>query len=584
MLITFLIIILITAALPLKAYGLEEPAVSQYLDKTLTEMTAKKAVKGAVVSVVKENNTVLSKGYGFADDKNGIAADYQNTAFRIGSISKTFVAVAAQQLAQKGKLDMNTSVSKYLESDFPKFKYDITMNNLLTHTAGFEDMISGIAVYDIRQALPLSLSVRKYMPNQVFTPGEIVSYSNYGIGLAAYIIERIAEEDFYRYVDENIFKPLGMTKTSFELDFDDVTISKAYTTKGEEAREPLINFYPEGSVISTADDMSKYMMWLMDNSDNVLTAEAKHQIFNQHFTNATEFEGMGYTWNRKESNGVLYYDKKGESVNFFSRIVIYPQQKTGVFLSFNTYVDEKELDGIMDHITSLILGQEKQYSPYTGEQTADISGYYVTTFSNFEHIEKFLNLLVPGRIIHISGSLTSGFKMNGNKLLPLGENYYSTPIGNLKLVKKSGRSYLASNTATSYLQTNWYESSNIQKIVLAFFIVTSFTMLITGIFTILRRKSDKMNYFLGSLSIIHFALFVVLCISLLNGISDYSLIDMTPSIKIYSKLITLTSGTSILFTVYLFIKRIFKVKNIPLIFWNIANMLFCLWMIQVNIL
>jgi CubicO group peptidase (beta-lactamase class C family) len=138
-------------------------------------MVDQKQVKGAIVSIISNGTNELCKGYGFADEEKGIAAHEDNTAFRIGSISKTFVAVAAQQLSRNGKLDMNASVDLYLEEDFPKFKYDMTMNDLLTHTAGFEDMFSGIAAHDISKAEPLELSIRKYIPAQVFVPGEVVS-------------------------------------------------------------------------------------------------------------------------------------------------------------------------------------------------------------------------------------------------------------------------------------------------------------------------------------------------------------------------------------------------------------------------
>lgn len=116
----------------------------------------------------------------------------------------------------------------------------------------------------------------------------------------------------------------------------------------------------------------------------------------------------------------------------------------------------------MDGITELILGPKKSQKVYNGEQTADISGYYIPTRSSFTNIERLMNFLTPNKIMHISGTVTDGFKMNGQELLPIGENYYSTPIGNLKYIEKNGRAYLANNTAISYVRIHWYESSMIQ--------------------------------------------------------------------------------------------------------------------------
>lgn len=562
----------------------EETGVSQYIDKTLSAMICQRQTKGAIVSVVKDGTDELCKGYGFADEENKVAADEDSTAFRIGSISKTFVAIAALQLVQEGKLDMNASVMEYLEDDFPRFTYDITMKDLLTHTAGFEDMLTGIGVQDIKKAEPLALSIRKYMPSQVFKPGEVISYSNYGIALAAYVIECITGQDFYQYADANIFKPLGMANTSFELDYAGVAVSKAYSRNGDEAFEPLINLYPEGSVVSTAVDMAKYMRWLMDDSDVVLSVDAKKQLFEKHFTMADEFEGMGYTWNRKERNGVMYYDKKGETVNFYSRIALYPQQKTGVFLSFNTHVKEEELNNIMDGVTDLVLGSKQPQIIYNGKQTADISGYYITTRSSFQNMERLMNFLTPNKIIHISGSIYGGFKMKGEELLPIGENYYSTPIGNLKFIEKDGRAYLANNTAISYVRIHWYESGMIQMIVVTVFSVLSLLMAAAEIMRVFTRRADKKKHFIAVLSIIHFTWLIVMYVLIFNGISNFILLNMTIPIRTFGILIAITSVAGILYTAYLLVRKLFKPDNILLIVWNISSLLFCIWMVQVNIL
>lgn len=584
-LISLVVALILLVASPFSAVAaVEETNVSKYIDRTLTEMVDQKQFKGAVVSVVSDGVVDFCKGYGFADEENKVAASEDSTAFRIGSISKTFVAIAAQQLVQEGKLDMNASVLEYLEDDFPKLTYDITMKNLLTHTAGFEDMLTGIAIYDMDKAEPLALSIRKYMPAQVFEPGEVISYSNYGIALAAYVIECITGQDFYLYADANIFKPLGMTNTSFELDYAGVAVSKAYSRNGDEASEPLINLYPEGSVVSTAEDMAKYMRWLMDDSDVVLSVDSKKQLFEQHFTMADEFEGMGYIWNRKERNGFMYYDKKGETVNFYSRIAIYPQQKTGVFLSFNTYVKEEELNSIMDGVTELLLGSKQPQRIYNGEQTADINGYYITTRSSFNNMEKVMNFLTPNKMIHITGSITEGFKMKGERLLPLGENYYSTPIGNLKFIEKDGRAYLANNTAISYVRIHWYESGMIQMLVAAMFAVLSLLVAAAGIMRLSGRRKDRKEHFISVLSIIHCAWFIVMCCLIFTGLSNFNLLSYSVPIRIFALLVATTSVGGILYTAYLLVRKVFKPDNILLIAWNISSLLFCLWMVQVNIL
>lgn len=579
-----LVIIMMLMMFPFAVIGQEESSISQYLDKMLAEMVNQKEVKGAIISVVAQDRVELCKGYGMADDAEGIAANEDNTAFRIGSVSKTFVAVAALKLVQEGKLDLNAPISDYLQVDFPKFKYDITMHDLLTHTAGFEDIISGIAVDDINQAETLAVSIRKYMPAQVFVPGEVISYSNYGIALAAYVIECITGEEFYKYADHNIFVPLGMTSTSFALDHHGVKVSKAYAANGRETTEPLINLYPEGSAVSTAVDMARYMQWLMDDNTKVLNKEYKQQLFQQHYTMADEFEGIGYTWNRKGRNGILYYEKKGETDNFLSRIVIYPQQKTGVFISFNTKVDEEKIEVMMNGINNLLLGTDKQISVYVGEQTKNISGYYVANRSSFNTPEKILNILIPNRILKITGNPSDGFKLNGEKLLPVGNNYYSSPIGYLKFIEKNGSLFMATDSAISYVQTNWYESKAPQMIITGLFAATLFLMAVISMISLLRRRGPKMNRFLAVVFMTEFAAFIGMCVLLLVGISSYQILKMALFIQVCGIIILGLSVCAVLYLTYLNINKRLSVNRILVITGVISSLLFCLWMGQVNLL
>ena len=147
--------------------------IIDYIDTEINKLVDNKLAKGVAVSIVKNNEVALSKGYGYADEKNGIDVEPESTIFKIGSVSKIFVSFAAIQLEEQGSLDLNTPITQYLEVDFPKFKYPITMENLLTHTAGFEDLYSPLEVELEKDIMPLKKFVRDYMPNQVFKPGEV---------------------------------------------------------------------------------------------------------------------------------------------------------------------------------------------------------------------------------------------------------------------------------------------------------------------------------------------------------------------------------------------------------------------------
>ena len=280
--------------------------VAKAFDQAIQEIIDTKKAKGATATLIINGNVTMTKGYGYADELLNLKTDGDRIGFRIGSISKTFVAVAALIAMEDGKIDLDTDISQYLPKDFPKFKYPVTMKNLLTHTAGFEEQITGMAVKNVSDTEPLSVSVVKHMPAQIFKPNDTASYSNYGIALAAYVIENVTGEDFADYCEKKIFQPLHMNRTTFTYMQDTVYVSKAYLPNGEETSEVFMNLYPEGSAVSTAEDMAKYIQWLLSEDDGLIDKASKEQLFIKQYAMDDAFEGIGYVWNRKIRNGSLY--------------------------------------------------------------------------------------------------------------------------------------------------------------------------------------------------------------------------------------------------------------------------------------
>lgn len=165
-------------------------------------------VAGAVIIVIKDNQIVLSKGYGFSDIENQIPMDPEITVLEWGSIAKLFVWVSAMQLAEQGELDLEEDIRSYLPEDFlTKLNFDeqpITMLNLMHHNAGFEEYIFDLLFDSPEHLVSLEESLKLAEPKQVYKPGKVVAYSNYSTSLAAYIIEGITGQPFYEYVDEHI--------------------------------------------------------------------------------------------------------------------------------------------------------------------------------------------------------------------------------------------------------------------------------------------------------------------------------------------------------------------------------------------
>jgi CubicO group peptidase (beta-lactamase class C family) len=576
-LILILLMIVVSSITP--AFAVESQEISHELHNMVQDIINKGKSKGAVLSVVKDGEIQLCKGYGFADEYLGYDADGEKTAFRIGSVSKTFVAVAAQKLSQEGRLNMNSDISNYLESDFPKLSYPVTMHQLLTHTAGFEDMVTGMAVYNVSDTEELAVNVRKYMPKQIYKPGEVISYSNYGIALAAYVIESITNQNFAEYCEEQIFKPLDMNRTTFRFMHDIVYVSKAYLPNGNETLEPYMNLYPEGSAVSTAEDMSKYMLWLLNTDDTrILSAESKEELFKKQFSMSDEFEGIGYIWNRKSRNDKIFYDKKGETLNFYTRIAVYPQENTGVFLSFNTFVPEHEINEIMNKSTDLLYGEKQEYNLSSGNLTLDIDGLYVSNWSSFKTPEKILRHLIPGKMLSVNKVLNN-YYINGEKITLIGENLYSSEMGLLKFQKINNKIIMSTESAITYVKVPILLHSIVQLIIPVLFIVMTFVVLIREVLLKIKNKSKRYNYTLLLNSFIQIIAFVTLCLLMYKGIAVFALLKYAPYMKFCGWLILLIIVLNIVF-----MRKSGRLKELSLIVWNLLGVVFVGWMVLFNII
>ncbi|MCK5642344.1 MAG: beta-lactamase family protein, partial [Gammaproteobacteria bacterium] len=163
------------------------------------------------------DDEIITRGYGFSDLEKQIVVDSENTLFRAGSISKLFTWTAVMQLVEQGKIDLNADINNYLEAlQIPNtYQQPITMLHLMSHTPGFEDILIGLFTKDWNQKESLYESLIKQIPKRIRPPGTEVSYSNYGTMLAGYIVEQVSGISFDEYIEQKIFKPLGMDMATF---------------------------------------------------------------------------------------------------------------------------------------------------------------------------------------------------------------------------------------------------------------------------------------------------------------------------------------------------------------------------------
>lgn len=194
-----------------KRHELTPEDVAAFFDGFVPLQIEQANIAGAVIAVVKDGTLVFAKGYGFADKAKKIPISPEKTLFRAGSISKLFIWKAVMQQVEQGKLDLDRDVNDYLDFKIPPiFDKPITLRDIMTHIAGFEESIKDLIVNSSEELQPLSQYLQSHMPSRVFSPGSVPAYSNYATTMAAYIVERVSGQNFNDYVEEHIFKPLDM--------------------------------------------------------------------------------------------------------------------------------------------------------------------------------------------------------------------------------------------------------------------------------------------------------------------------------------------------------------------------------------
>ncbi|HEU0210447.1 MAG TPA: serine hydrolase domain-containing protein [Candidatus Udaeobacter sp.] len=330
---------------PYLAAPLTKADFEAFLDGLIPSQLRNRSISGAVLSVVKDGQLLFQKGYGYADfeAKKPIVPD--QTLFRPGSISKLFTATAVMQLVEQGKLDLDRDVNDYLDFAVPKtYSQPVTLRQLLTHTAGFEETLKNLFVVDETDMKPLRTYLVNQMPARIFPPGKVPSYSNYGFTLAGYIVERVSGEKFERYVENHILKPLRMTNSTFDQPLPPrlaPQMSKAYLNTSKKPCDfELVQAAPAGALSTTAADMTRFMLaFLQDGSVDgvaILKPETVRQMESRRFELDPMICGMGITFMEYRMDPVRAIGHGGDTVYFHSDMVLIPDANVGYFISYNS--------------------------------------------------------------------------------------------------------------------------------------------------------------------------------------------------------------------------------------------------------
>ena len=303
-------------------------------------------IAGTTVLVMKDGQILFEKGYGFADAKSRKPVDPRNTIFRLASISKLFTWISIMQLRDQGKVDIDADVNRYLDFKIePAFGKPITLRNLMTHTGGFEEMIDDIIVLDPRREPSLRDDLIVNQPRRLFPPGEVPAYSNYGVGLASYIVQRVSGERFEQYVQDHIFTPLAMKRSSFYQPIQKELaplVSEGYrddTTKPPVGFE-MLNPVGAGGLSSTAADMGRFGQALLNggalDGQRILKASTLAEMWTPQFQASRQLPPICMGFYQNWRNNLRWIGHEGDLTAFHSLFFVEPAEKMVLFVSYNS--------------------------------------------------------------------------------------------------------------------------------------------------------------------------------------------------------------------------------------------------------
>ena len=379
--------------------------VSAFLDGIVPYSIHRGNIAGATVAVVAGGRIIFAKGYGYADVKSRTPVVPDQTLFRPGSVSKLFTWTAVMQQVQAGKLDLDRDINDYLDFKIPEKFGPITLRNLMTHTPGFEDTFDGSFVKSARELVPYREYLLKHLPAEIFPPGKVVAYSNYGAMLAGYIVQRVSGEPYDDYIEHHIFQPLGMDHSTFEQPLPRSLardMAKGYLTASDKKPGPFeyVEVAPAGALSSTATDMAHFMIAQLEGGSydgaSIMSPATTALMHTTQSRMAPGMNGYDLGFYDENRNGLRIIGHAGDTDYFHSDLHLLTDKDVGFFISVNSLGTDGAAEQVRTGVFRAFLDRYYPYTPpveptvaHPQADAARVAGWYLTS----RRIESALGLI-----------------------------------------------------------------------------------------------------------------------------------------------------------------------------------------------
>lgn len=289
-----------------------QTAMASAIDTAIEAEMRDNFIPGVAVVIVKDGKTIYKQGYGVANVETGELVDPDQTIFRIGSISKAVSLLALTRLVDEGKVKRSDDVTRF----FPEienaagFADPVTINHLLTHTTGFDQPGLGRQLggfeYSIEERQAARPSLSEFLADRNLRrankAGAFFRYDTYSPTLAGVILEQMTGKPYDQAMDELVFDPLGMSRTSVEVEPEHVpSLAKGHGYVDGKYQTTPYEIYltpPASSIDATVADMGRFLEALTSGGANqhgrLFSPEMTDTILSAHYRPHPEFSGMSH--------------------------------------------------------------------------------------------------------------------------------------------------------------------------------------------------------------------------------------------------------------------------------------------------
>lgn len=468
---------------------LERSNLEAFFDGVIGYQLGEKHIAGAVVAVVVGDKVVFEKGYGYADVDTRRKVDPETTMFRVGSITKTFTWTAVMQLAEQGKLDLDTDVNKYLK-DFQvpaTFNEPVTLKHCMTHTPGFEDSVIGLFAHE-PDARPLAQVLREQFPTRVRPPGILASYSNHATALAGLVVASVAGKTWEEYVEQAILKPLGMQHTLVRQPPKDKlpeNVSHGYKWKDGRFKDVGFEYIadaPAGTMAASAGDIARFLIAHMNDGQyqgaRILKPETARRMREPLFRSDPKVDAMCYGFWEQHENGQRILQHGGATLVFFSLAAMIPDKRVGLFISCNTDTGAGQqmevLTTFLKHYFPQADGPRPKPSADFAKTGKRFEGEYSSTRYSHTTYAKLVELFQSDEVkLNDDGTITVSTPAGAQRFVEVEPLVFQQLAGDRRIVFRADQDgkithlFPAYAAAVALERHAWYERINFHRALLA---------------------------------------------------------------------------------------------------------------------